>query len=54
MNIQDKSVNELIKKIEGNKSNFLKYLELGIPEVTAALFSIEKVMICESYQLVVF
>jgi hypothetical protein len=54
LNMDNKYVNKTLKKIEGNQSNFLNYLRLEIPEVTAALFSNPKWLVCESYQVEVF
>lgn len=49
VNLDDKNINKSLSKIENNRCKFEEYLKLGIPSVTASLFSRKEWLMCESY-----
>jgi hypothetical protein len=49
VNLDDENINISLSKIENNRCKFEEYLKLGIPSVTASLFSRKEWLMCESY-----
>jgi hypothetical protein len=49
VNLNDKNINMSLNQIENNKCKFEEYIKLGIPSVTASLFSKKEWLMCESY-----
>jgi hypothetical protein len=54
INLNNENINKSLGEVNENACKFEEYLNMGIPSVTAALFSKKEWLVCESYQYIIF